>query len=416
MNRSERNRSQANAVYNCLMDATPSLLPKILFDAIRVEFRRRVPTYDPEAIKPETLATYRAIEKFVCPIRLLVIDCGQPIQFWGGDCSKVSYVHFDFEEFGREGYEFIGEIQPSDVPNRRPMVEEFFGGPLDDEHLESIASLRTISMSGGDKWMVRAVPHDIRVKMDVAAGLLFDDVISEAAASLSPRFDPRLDFTSIYKLEPSIEREVSTLLKDRPFFSIVSNPTTPGDYRHLRDRERRVAAIRLIPPVPESVRTTFEIAKNLFVYASFYHYFETAGKHYAFLAVEAGLKSRWCQSIQWPATVTSKGGDSTVVDYPSYDNLIRRVVRTFKSRKGLTVNSETLPRTSPALVDALLSKGMLTKWYAGRIKSALTLRNIYSHREFGTIDMMGVDDLQRIAEILNTLFHTPGHAALPTVP
>ena len=53
-----------------------------------------------------------------------------------------------------------------------------------------------------------------------------------------------------------------------------------------------VSDIVLIPQVPESVKRTFETAKQLFVFSYFSYALSTTSQHYAFLTLEAAIQAR----------------------------------------------------------------------------------------------------------------------------
>jgi hypothetical protein len=65
----------------------------------------------------------------------------------------------------------------------------------------------------------------------------------------------------------------------------------------LNDVQIALAQIMLIPQVPESVRSTFSIAKRLYLFARFEYGFYTVSEHYTFLAIEAAILCRWTSTL-----------------------------------------------------------------------------------------------------------------------
>ena len=68
----------------------------------------------------------------------------------------------------------------------------------------------------------------------------------------------------------------------------------------LNDVQTALAQILLIPQVPESVSSTFRIAKRLYLFGRFEYRFYTVSHRYAFGAIEAAILCRWTASLPIP--------------------------------------------------------------------------------------------------------------------
>lgn len=63
----------------------------------------------------------------------------------------------------------------------------------------------------------------------------------------------------------------------------------------LEDMKDSIRDINLNKAVPEPVKKTFEISKNLYIHSYFYYPFFTVSQHYAFLALESALRNRYIE-------------------------------------------------------------------------------------------------------------------------
>lgn len=94
-------------------------------------------------------------------------------------------------------------------------------------------------------------------------------------------------------MDKSNNRIISEILKkDRILNGFIKIKGGRKEPITLEDLDDSVKNIHLIPNVPKQVKDVFEISKRLFVFGYFYYRFFTVSQHYAFLALEAGLKNK----------------------------------------------------------------------------------------------------------------------------
>jgi hypothetical protein len=114
------------------------------------------------------------------------------------------------------------------------------------------------------------------------------------------------DFNQKYKLTPEPALDDADVLSPDGLSAMFVRVDT-GLIPSLNDVQNVLAQILLIPQVPESVRSTFRIAKRLYLFGRFEYGFYTVSQHYAFLAIEAAILCRWTASLPNPVTVEGNG-------------------------------------------------------------------------------------------------------------
>ena len=114
-----------------------------------------------------------------------------------------------------------------------------------------------------------------------------------------------IDFNQKYGLVPEpVLDDADVLSPDGLSAQFVRVDT--GLVPTLKDIQIALSTILLIPLVPDSVRRTFRIAKRLYVFGRFEYEFYNVSQHYAYLALEAAVLSRWIASLPNPVTVEGK--------------------------------------------------------------------------------------------------------------
>jgi len=94
-------------------------------------------------------------------------------------------------------------------------------------------------------------------------------------------------------MDKSNNRIISEILKkDRILDGFIKIKNGRKEPITLEDLNDFVKNIHLIANVPKQVKDVFEISRRLFVFGYFYYRFFTVSQHYAFLALEAGLKNK----------------------------------------------------------------------------------------------------------------------------
>jgi len=112
----------------------------------------------------------------------------------------------------------------------------------------------------------------------------------------------------------------------------------------VEDWQSLVSTIDLLPQVPDSVRRTFSIAKNLFVLSLFVYEFGTVSIHYSGLVLESGIQNRW--NLTMPMRVTLQCGSDILHDHsplvPRYQSGMpqARLEESTCERKGVSKFNE----------------------------------------------------------------------------
>lgn len=383
-----------------------------IFDSIRKEFDRRYQIKDPDATDPDTIAFQKAVHSLCCPVSGLVMRLPSAIRFWQTDnCDVVSFIRLDLEKQGTQGWEFLGEHSAQRLVGQREELRALF---LSDPDLDTVQSLTSGTLLGTSNrtpdWIMWAIPGDIRTAPQLDAYLIIEALMFDYQERIVSRAKTKLDFEKHYGLTPPSPRSALEILTAHSLGGFDPARLDTSAFEPLVARARSVDSILLIPKVPTEVSTTFEIARELYIYSAFHHWLGTPACHYLYLALEAAIKHRWCATLKKPILVTNKKGAQVTLVKPRHQDFFELKAKNGGEKawghRNILVNGRKFTSSTEGLVDDLLNLGILSKWQLMRLKSGLRLRNIYSHREFSTIFPAGIDRIREVGRDLNLLFHS----------
>jgi hypothetical protein len=161
-----------------------------------------------------------------------------------------------------------------------------------------------------------------------------------------------------------------------------------------------VSDIVLIPRVPDSVKRTFQVTKQLFVFSYFSYPLATTSQHYAFLALEAAVQARWSAMLPRDTIVEFGNGSSTKFVQPTHKDLYRH----WRADHKITVNGEKFPNSTYELLRVLLKKGVIQTWQLAKVEAGINLRNDFSHLEFAPVTFPSAGVIAITAELINAMF------------
>lgn len=210
---------------------------------------------------------------------------------------------------------------------------------------------------------------------------------------------PPIDFNQKYGLAPEpILDDAEVLSPDSlsSMFVRVDTRLIPS----LNDVQVVLSTILLIPQVPESVERTFQIAKRLYLFGRFQYGFYSVSHHYAFLAMEAAILSRWTASLPDPVLVETKSFHQSMTT-PSHGQLAEIYHRV---GRNLLVDGHPFPNSPTKVQRRLRDLGIINSGTEERISAAIGLRNDMSHHESPTVLPPSTGTLVSTAELINILF------------
>lgn len=210
-----------------------------------------------------------------------------------------------------------------------------------------------------------------------------------------------VDYNNIFNLKPDPVLSLNDLLlSDSSGFLNFS----------LSYTQKSVSEIHLIPNVPDSVQRAFKVSKDLFIFGYFRYYFFTVSQHYAFLALEAAIKSKYVESLGKTAILTmeksSLQGEIIAPTYRLIEDFCMSRRKLGWNVRELRVNNEPFPHNGKKLVQWLVDNKIIQKSESDLYDAGLYLRNEHSHLEQMAIIYPSATILQRIAYQINRLFFT----------
>lgn len=324
-------------------------------------------------------------------------------------------IRYDFSKRNTPDIRVHGVVPLANADAHAQLIEAVLG--VDVQSLEALKDLRLTCLWDAPL-CTYIVPYDPRTHIleycgDLARQLSYSSQLSEL-------FAPKIDYNAKYSLQPDPPLTDDQLLRvDEISAGFVK--LSDGMPVTLSERHSSVAAIQLIPQVPEGVERTFRRAKRLYVYGHLEYEFFTISLHYAQLALDAALHARWSATLPASVLLTlhkkKKVEKQEIMNSPSHMK-----IRNFCKLSGwrvatVQVNGQPFPHTVSMVIADLVLKGFLSKWQQKMIQEVdVEIRNSLTHLEFAPIHGPSAHALELAAETINGLFDSvpvPPKTAVP---
>jgi len=323
-------------------------------------------------------------------------------------------IRYDFSKCNNTEIRFHSVIPLAKVDAHAPKIKELLGlerqslGPLRDLSLVFLRSLPLCT---------HIVPYDPRTRIleycgDLARELSF-------SSEMSQLFSPKIDYNAKYNLKPDLPLTEEQLLQqdelNRHF--VKFSDLQPES---LSERHASIAAIQLIPQVPESLKRTFRCAKRLYIYGHLEYDFFTVSLHYAHLALDAALHAGWSATLPTSVSLTlnkkNKVLKQETMPSPSHVKINNFCKFHRWHPASVHVDCQPFPYTVDMVIAELTAKGLLSKWQQKMIQEVdVQIRNSLTHLEFAPIHGPSPEALEMTAETINGLFDSlpiPSHAPI----
>jgi hypothetical protein len=347
------------------------------------------------------VSLHRLYAAFPVPADILLFDT-EGIDSPRKQERYATAIRYDFSKPNTPDFRFHGVVPLADAEAHGQKIKTLLG--IDDP-LESLKDL-TLLFLWNLPLCTHLVPYDPRNRIldycgDLARELSF-------STELRQLFSPKIDYNAKYNLLPDSPLTDEQLLKPHELSALFVK-ISDGKPLTLVERHASVAAIQLIPQVPEGVRRTFDIAKRLYVYGHLEYGFFTVSLHYAHLALDAALHARWSATLPPSVSLTllkkKKVEKQETMLSPSHMK-----IRNFCKISGwrvasVQVDGTSFPFTVNMVIEELAAKGFLSKWQRRMIQEVdVEIRNSLTHLEFAPIHTPSAHDLELAAGTINDLF------------
>ena len=371
-----------------------------VFEDAKAWFRKVYPFEDEGEVSPDIVALRDAIFHLPIPIKILELKV-DTLKYPDIKDEICHLIKYDFTKFGVSSVEYLGIIDTSNSKKLAEILARDFKGEAEKLAEDFCRELRIIGF-GPDNLDIYY--QFLRYNIKENFGRYSEDFamlfLSQAGPGFqaSQKFKKIIDYNTLYNLKPDPILSLSEILEK------VEKRTWPK--ASIEERQKHVANIQLIPPVPEDVRRVFKIAKDLYIYGCFEYLFFTVSQHYAYLALESAIKHRYAKSLSSKAVIVNKEGEKHIIENPTYER-IWKFCKDNKKRwnfNRITINDESFPYNGKLLLKWLVEKGIITKWEQQFYDASLFLRNTLSHLEFASIHTPNCRALERVAEQINKLY------------
>jgi hypothetical protein len=362
-------------------------------------YKERSPKDDADA-SPGDFAFRDFIDCFPVPVDVLLIrtedaDAGSSEGIW-------TLIRFDVLQPKINTAVYHGLVSMLELQERSELLRGRFG--LHDLEMCSQTKPFAVIQRKGE-FFGYFVPFNVTERLDELSKQLFRFFVGDFWPHIQARFRPRyiVDYNNKYSLEPDQILTAEELLQMHPLTGMFVRFDS-GDPHTLKDWQEDVANILLIPKVPEGIQHTFRLAKRLYVFAFFEYGFFTISLHYAVLALEAALQSRWTATLPEKTPVEYFNGVKNELIRPTHKQLF---LHWQAGKKKLRVNDRPFPHSTHELLKCLRQARLITKPESDRIADAMYERNTLSHVEFATVHSPSASPLWDTAELINGMFDRP---------
>lgn len=376
------------------------------FSKLKNEFYKNNKIEEIEDDNPPFILTLRDIVESAPP-SIQAIEVINELKPNSGNTENGFLIKYDFSKLNSNFVEYCGQISNRDKTQMIKFVKEKFN--LDKKNLEMLIDDICTEFSPIGVWESDDVWYLYFIKGDIIEepNIFFKEwekmvIFHRDVPILSDKFrrDRFENFNQIYGLESDPILSIDELIKpdsNREIFNY--------DIKNLQER---ISHIQLIPTVPKEIKTVFRRAKELFLFGYFRYDFFTISEHYAFLGLEAAMKTCFVKSLGENVVLTDKKNKEihqTMKNRSFYD--LENFGRTVKGCSVFTllVNGEAFPYTGKKLVGWLEKKHMIKKYEKGNYEAGLQLRNSFSHLERPSTMWPDSKMLYVVANQINYMFY-----------
>jgi hypothetical protein len=360
---------------------------------------------------PETLAIRRIVTDFPCPVRVaeIRIDTEKHEHIKDEVCQVVRY---DFSGLGTSeslvdrSIEYCGFIDAKQSEKLKEILVKNFD--LKDNWFDDFyRDFKIIGWSDDEvSFYTQFLLYDIRKDFTKFVYDFISQVFSSLEEKIIQESRKGIDWSSEFNLEPDPIQLMSKITNmDRTLEAFPSFSKGAG----IEELQKDICTIQLIPSVPENVTKVFRHAKDLHIYGFFCYGFFTISQHYAYLALESAIKTRYYQSFGREITLENEKHETVKmgrIDHQGIMDFCRR-------RKGwdvrrLWINGKRLAYNTKELLDWLVGEKIITLWERRRCYRGMTLRNIMSHltRTHVFPPSYSVRALEFVGDLINRLYST----------
>jgi hypothetical protein len=352
---------------------------------LRAEYRNQFGKKAQCDLSPEVIAFQTALNEFPCAVRLLLVECGD-----GPEASWQSIICHDLSRRKTTDVEFLGVVHQRNLD--LALLRDCFG--IEAAGVDEVRPSTLFDNSWS--FITDIVPYHIGDALDRYAQEFYEFLCHSFWHVIQAKFCTKTNYKEKYGVPSDPILPTSELLMCMQPFVNVQTGAPPT----LEEWQAMVSDIVLIPQVPESVKRTFAVTKQLFVFSYFAYPLATTSQHYAFLALEAALQARWSATLPRDTVVTFGNGGSTKFVQPTHKDLYRH----WRADHKITVNGEKFPSSTYELLRSLLKKGVIQPWQLEKIEAGINLRNDFSHLEFAPVTFPSAAVVAIIAELINAMF------------
>lgn len=380
------------------------------FDHAKSYVEKRYPLEDDGSGVPDFVAIRKVIDHLPCAIKILLIEVDKN-KFNHLKDDVCPLIHYDFEKMNHLAIDYLGKIKPNDKQFVELLEKEFHFSDATkfvDDFIKDYTIKATWKEDlSNNLQFVFYNPLNNPQSFEFDLTQILDDTFIPL---LAKKIEALPDYNKIYGLESDAILSESELLTKNvgmdAFVVLEGNKTRKFE---VKDFQKHMAKIQLIPTVNEHVKKVFDRAKKLYVFGWYVYEFFPVAEHYATLALESAVKHRYFHHFGGQVTIRNKDGKTETMQNADYSRITE--LYTFRKEEGwsvnkLTLNSEKFLHRMNDLLDWLVENKIITKWERKRCGYKMDTRNYLSHPTFSPTYPAGnaFRTIEEVSYLINKMF------------
>ena len=378
------------------------------FEKLKKSFEKDHPELSYERSHPSEAAYAELHQSLPVPVRVMGIRLKpSPLHNLEGElCYLVSFV---LRQLGDSGVEYLGEKSCSFSDFKNILWTKFGSRVFESFHPTPEFPINQFSDWDSEKrWFTMFLPFDIVQDSEELYKEMWLSFRSSIWTDLSEYLTFKIDFNQEFDLKPDPIIPKRMLLKAaRPGAERYDfwNPEKEFERLTLNSLQEDVQAIQLIQSVPKGTREILGTAKRLYIFAYFNEAFYQVAEHYATLALESALKSRYWDEVKQPITLTDRYGQTRTLNRVDYHHVFQLCIGDSRwNLRKVKINGEPFLHSQKQLLDFMEKRKLLTNWEREMCFLLLSVRNSRSHPSSISNMPSNRDWLEMSARFINTLY------------
>lgn len=190
------------------------------------------------------------------------------------------------------------------------------------------------------------------------------------------------------------------LQRDSPSYPAIS----------LEDLHDRTLRWQLKSTLPEDIQRLWKTTMDLYTFGYYRYQFFTVAEHYAYVTLEAAIKTRYSQNLPTETKVECKKNPNKhfTIKNPTWQKIYTHWYKFWREKgwqlRETLVDGKLFPHSVKKLVQYLIENRLVDEKESNLILNCWDLRHSLAHQEFSPVHIPPTKILEKIHQLINMLF------------